>query len=213
MDILEITGRHKLLTAIEIQNEKDAKPLGKALMIGGLTVAEVTFRTPAAVEAVRNLVQSQPDMIIGAGSIVQIDQAKEAISAGARFIVSAGYSQELVDWCINQHVPVLPGVATASEITMALMHGLEVLKFFPAEVMGGINGIKALSAPFPTIKFIPMGGISSDNLGDYLKLPSVHACGGTWLANRKLIAEGKFDEITRLTHEALMIVQEVRKKN
>lgn len=210
MDILEITGRHGVLTAIEIQNAQDAVPLGRALLDGGLTVAEITFRTPAAAEAVRTMVQAYPDMIIGAGSIVNVEQAEKAVAAGAKFIVSAGFNPILVDWCIDQNMPALPGVATASEITFGLIRGLKVLKFFPAEVMGGMNGLKALSAPFPGMKFIPMGGISAKNLADYLKLPYVHAGGGSWLANKKLIAEGNYAEITRLTCEALAIVQEVR---
>lgn len=210
MDILEITGKHGLLTAIEIQNANDAVPLGQALVDGGLTVAEITFRTPAAAAAVRTMVQAYPEMIIGAGSIVDVKQAEEAVAAGARFIVSAGFNSVLVDWCIAQNLPVLPGVATASEITMGLVRGLKVLKYFPAEVMGGISCLKALSAPFPGMKFVPMGGISASNLANYLQQPFVHACGGTWLASKKLISEGNYAEITRLTCEALAIVQRVR---
>lgn len=210
MDILDITGKHGLLTAIEIQKAQDAMPLGRALLDGGLSVAEITFRTPAAAEAVRVMTTAYPEMVIGAGSIVHIEQAEEAVAAGAKFIVSAGFNPALVDWCIERNLPTLPGVATASEITMGVVRGLKVLKFFPAEVMGGMNGLKALSAPFPGMKFIPMGGVSAANLAEYLRLPYVHACGGSWPVNKKLIAEGNYAEITRLTREALSIIREVR---
>ena len=210
MDILEITGKFGILTAIELQNAMDAIPLGQALLHGGLSVAEITFRTDAAAEAIRTMVNAYPEMIVGAGSVVHIEQAEQAVAAGARFIVSAGFNPRLVDWCIEKGLPTLPGVATASEITMGVVRGLKVLKFFPAEVMGGMSGLKALSAPFPGMKFIPMGGVSAANLADYLRLPFVHACGGSWPVSKKLIAEGKFDEITRLTREALAIVKDVR---
>lgn len=210
MDILEITGKYGLLTAIELQTAQEAVPLGRALLEGGLSTAEITLRTTAAAAAIRSMVTEYPNMIIGAGSIVHIEQAEEAISSGASFIVSAGFNPILVDWCVDRNIPTLPGVSTPSEIIMGVMRGLKVLKFFPAEVMGGKKGLKALSAPFPGMKFIPMGGVSAANLADYFSLPCVHACGGSWLVNKKLIAEGKFEEITRLTREALSIIQEVR---
>jgi 2-dehydro-3-deoxyphosphogluconate aldolase/(4S)-4-hydroxy-2-oxoglutarate aldolase len=210
MDILDITGRHGLLTAIELEKAEDAVPLGRALLFGGLTIAEVTFRTTAASEALRIMVEGYPEMVIGAGSIVSVKQAETAVAAGAKFIVSAGFNPVLVDWCNERALPVLPGVATASELTQAVIRDLKVVKFFPAEVMGGLNGVKALSSPFPGMKFIPMGGVSAANLADYLRLPSVHACGGTWLASKKLIAQSNFDEITRLTSEALEIVRIAR---
>jgi 2-dehydro-3-deoxyphosphogluconate aldolase/(4S)-4-hydroxy-2-oxoglutarate aldolase len=210
MDILEITGKHGLLTAIELQNAGDAIPLGRALLDGGLTIAEITFRTPAAAEAVNTMVAAYPEMIVGAGSIVSVEWARVAVEAGAKFIVSAGFNPDLVDWCIERGLPTLPGVATASEVTQGVIRSLKVLKFFPAEPLGGINGLKALSAPFPTMKFIPMGGVSAANLADYLRLPCVHACGGSWPVNKKLIADGRFDEVTRLTREALAIIQQTR---
>jgi 2-dehydro-3-deoxyphosphogluconate aldolase/(4S)-4-hydroxy-2-oxoglutarate aldolase len=210
MDILEITGRFGLLAGIEIQKPEDAVPLGKALMDAGLFVTEITFRTAAAADAIRTMVKAHPQMTIGAGSIVQVTQAEEAIAAGASFIVSAGFNPDVVDWCMRKNIPTLPGVATASEITMGMVRGLKVLKFFPAEVMGGINGLKALSAPFPAMKFIPMGGVSAGNMADYLRLPYVHAIGGSWTVNKKLIADGNFAEIIRLTREALAIIREVR---
>lgn len=212
MDIVDITGKYGLLAAIEIEKLPDVEPLGKALLEAGLPVAEITFRTAVAADAIRSMTKKFPEMTIGAGSIVKISQAEEAISAGARFIVSAGFNSTLVDWCIDNNVPTLPGVATASEIMQGVMRNLKVLKFFPAEVMGGINGLKALSAPFPAMKFIPMGGVSAANMADYLRLPCVHAIGGSWTVNKKLIAEGKFADITKLTVEALSIIREVRAK-
>ena len=210
MDIFEITGKYGFLPVIELQNARDAVPLGRALLDGGLMVAEITFRTAAAVEAIRTMAVAYPQMIIGAGSVVHIEQAEGAVAAGARFIVSAGFNPILVDWCIEKNLPILPGVATASEIIMGVVRWLRVLKFFPAEVMGGINGLKAISAPFPEIKFVPTGGVSAANLADYLRLPSVQACGGSWPVSKKLIEEGKYNEVTRLTREALMIIREVR---
>ena len=212
MDILEITGRDRLLTAIEIEKSDDAIPLGRALLDGGLSVAEITFRTSAAVDALRKMVTAYPDMIIGVGSIISVVQAKEAVKEGAKFIVSAGFNPELVDWCIESNIPVLPGVATASEITMAIVRDLKVVKYFPAESMGGIKNLNAISAPFPKMKFIPMGGVSPDNLADYLKRPYVHACGGSWPVKKSLINEGKYSEITRLVSEALAIIREVKEK-
>ncbi|MBN1535481.1 MAG: bifunctional 4-hydroxy-2-oxoglutarate aldolase/2-dehydro-3-deoxy-phosphogluconate aldolase [Anaerolineales bacterium] len=210
MDIIEITGKHRLLTAIELQDLNKTVPLGQALLDGGISVAEITFRTEIAAKAVNKMIQSFPNMIIGAGSIIHVHQAEEAITAGAKFIVAAGFNPVLVDWCIDKQIPILPGVATASEITMGVVRGINVLKFFPAEVMGGIHGLKALSAPFPGIKFIPMGGISANNLENYIRLPFIHAIGGTWMVNKKLIEEGNFSEISRLTREALAIIKEVR---
>ncbi len=210
MDIVDFIGKNGLLTAIELQTTQDAIPLGRALLDGGLSVAEITFRTPAAPDALKAMVSAYPEMVIGAGSILFLEQAEVAVNAGAKFIVSAGINPEIVDWCIERNIPTLPGVATASEISIGAVKGLKVLKFFPAEIMGGIKGLKALSAPFPGIKFIPMGGISPTNLPDYINLPFVHACGGSWPVKKELISEGRFDEITRLTKEALSIIQQVR---
>ena len=211
MDILENIGECGLLSAIEISKAEDAIPLGTALLNGGLSIAEITFRTEAASEALHLMAKTYPEMIIGAGSIVRIEQAKEAIDAGAKFIVSAGFNQELVDWCKDHEILTIPGVATASEISLGLLKGLKVLKFFPVEAMGGVNLLKALSAPFPGIKFIPMGGISPDNLTDYIKLPFVHACGGSWSVSKRLLSDMNFSKITELTKQALSIVKETRR--
>ncbi len=180
------------------------------MLEGGLTVGEVTFRTEAAAQALKTLAGTYPQMTVGAGSVVFIEQAQQALEAGAKFIVSAGFNPELVDWCMANRLPVLPGVATASEITMAVVRGLKVVKFFPAEIMGGVKGIQALSAPFPGMKFIPMGGVSAENMANYLQLAPVHAIGGSWPVHKKLIASGNYGEITRLIKEALNIFKEAR---
>jgi len=209
-DLLEKLGVLGVVPVVEIERAEDAVELGKALMAGGLPCAEITFRTAAAEEAIRRISSSLPEIIIGAGTVLSVDQANRAVSAGAQFIVSPGFNQKVVDWCLQNEIPVTPGVLTPTEIDMALDRGLKILKFFPAEAMGGIAVLKAISAPYRGVKFIPTGGISKDNLADYLALPSVHCCGGSWLVKASLISAGKFDEITRLTQEAVAVVRRVR---
>ncbi|MGA9347475.1 MAG: bifunctional 4-hydroxy-2-oxoglutarate aldolase/2-dehydro-3-deoxy-phosphogluconate aldolase [Anaerolineae bacterium] len=209
-DLLEKLGVLGVVPVVEIERAEDAVELGKALMAGGLPCAEITFRTAAAEEAIRRISSSLPEIIVGAGTVLSVDQANKAASAGAQFIVSPGFNQKVVDWCLQNEIPVTPGVLTPTEIDMALDRGLRILKFFPAEAMGGIAVLKAISAPYRGVKFIPTGGISKDNLADYLTLPSVHCCGGSWLVKASLISAGKFDEITRLTQEAVSIVRRVR---
>ena len=210
MDCITMIGDNGIFPAIELQDAADAIPLGQALLDGGLPIVEITYRTAAASEALKRISNTYKQMLIGAGSVVFVSQAEDAISSGAQFIVAAGFNPELVDWCISKGVPVIPGVATPSEITQGVLRKLKVLKFFPAEVMGGINGLKAIAAPFPGIKFIPMGGISTANLAQYLRMPMVLACGGSWIASKSLLAQKNFDEISRLTQEAIGIVKEVR---
>lgn len=210
MDSITKIGVNGIFPVVELQDAADAIPLGQALLDGGLPIVEVTYRTDAASEAIKRITSTYKQMLVGAGSVVHVSQAEDAISSGAQFIVAAGFNPELVDWCIGKGVPVIPGVATPSEITMGVLRELKVLKFFPAEVMGGINGLKAISAPFPGMKFIPMGGISAANMAQYLSMPMVHACGGSWLVSKSLIAQKNFDEIRRLTQEAISIVKKVR---
>lgn len=179
-------------------------------MAGGLPCAEITFRTAAAQQAIRSIASSLPGITLGAGTVLTVEQADRAVSAGAQFIVSPGFNEKVVDWCLETGVPVTPGVATPTEIEMALDRGLEILKFFPAEAMGGIKTLKAISAPYVGVRFIPTGGVNLDNLADYLGLPSVHCCGGSWLVKSKLISQGSFDEITRVTQDAMAVVHRVR---
>ena len=209
-DLLEKLGVLGVVPVVEIERAEDAVELGQALLAGGLPCAEITFRTAAAEEAIRRISSSLPEVIVGAGTVLSVDQANRAASAGAQFIVSPGFNQKVVDWCLQNEMPVTPGVLTPTEIDMALDRELRILKFFPAEAMGGVATLKAISAPYRGVKFIPTGGISKDNLADYLALPSVHCCGGSWLVKASLISAGKFDEITRLTQEAVSVVRRVR---
>ena len=199
-----------IVPVVAIAQAEDAIHLGQALLDGGLPCAEITFRTAAAEEAIKRIASELPDILVGAGTVLNVDQAKRAVSAGARFIVSPGFDAKVVSWCLKQGIVVTPGVATPTEINMALDHGLSILKFFPAEALGGVKTLKAISAPYVNVKFIPTGGVTLENLADYLRLPSVHACGGSWLVKRSLIDAGDFDEIARRSREALEVVRQVR---
>jgi 2-dehydro-3-deoxyphosphogluconate aldolase/(4S)-4-hydroxy-2-oxoglutarate aldolase len=209
-DVLEKLGLLGVVPVVRIERSDDAVELGRALLAGGLPCAEITFRTAAAEEAIRRISSSLPEIIVGAGTVLSVDQANRAVSAGAQFIVSPGFNQKVVDWCLRNEIPVTPGVVTPTEIDMALDRGLKILKFFPAEAMGGIATLKAIAAPYGGVKFIPTGGINQDNLTDYLAQPSVHCCGGSWLVKAQLISTGAFDKITRLTQEAVAIVRQHR---
>ncbi len=210
--LLRQLGEFGVVPVIALRQVDDAIKLGQALLSGGLPCAEITFRTDAAEEAIRSIVSELPEIVVGAGTVLSVDQAEKAVAAGAQFIVSPGYDQKIVSWCLDQDIFIAPGVATPTEINMALDHGLRILKFFPAEPLGGVKTLKAISAPYGNVKFIPTGGVNAKNLADYLSLPSVHTCGGSWIVERKLIDEGKFDEITRRVKEALKIVEQVRSK-
>ena len=201
--ILERIEQLGIVPVVKIDDAGQAVPLARALLGGGLPVAEITFRTEAAEDAIRNIVAQVPDMLVGAGTVLTTDQAKRAIDAGVRFIVTPGLSPKVVEFCLEREMPVTPGVATPTDIQTALELGLDILKFFPAEAFGGLSTLKALSAPFGAVRFIPTGGISADNLVDYLMFPKVLACGGSWMVKDTLIKNGRFDEITRLTREAV----------
>ncbi len=209
-DLLEEVGRLGVVPVVKIERPEDAVDLGKALLAGGLPCAEITFRTAAAEEAIQRISSNLPEVVVGAGTVLSLNQAERAVAAGARFIVSPGFDHQVVDWCLENQIPVTPGVATPTEIHMALSKGLEVLKFFPAEALGGIKTLKAIAAPYGGVKFIPTGGINKGNLADYLAHPSVHCCGGSWLVKASLISGGEFDEITQLTRDAMSVVREVR---
>jgi 2-dehydro-3-deoxyphosphogluconate aldolase/(4S)-4-hydroxy-2-oxoglutarate aldolase len=209
-ELLEKLGRLGVVPVVKIERAEDAVELGRALLAGGLPCAEITFRTAAAEEAIRRISSSLPEIIVGAGTVLSAEQASRAVSAGARFIVSPGFNPKVADWCLKHEVPIIPGVATPTEIEMALDKGVEILKFFPAERMGGIAMLKALAAPYGGIRFMPTGGINQDNLADYLAQPSVHCCGGSWLVRANLISAGRFDEITQLTLDAMSVVRRVR---
>jgi 2-dehydro-3-deoxyphosphogluconate aldolase/(4S)-4-hydroxy-2-oxoglutarate aldolase len=209
-EILDTLGHLGVVPVVKIDQAEEAVPLGNALIAGGLPCAEITFRTGAAEEAIRRIASELPQVVIGAGTVLSVEQAEKAVAAGARYIVSPGFDPKVVDWCLTHDVAVTPGVATPTEINMALDKGLNILKFFPAEALGGLKTLKALAAPYVGVKFIPTGGINPKNLADYLSLPAVHACGGSWLVKGTLISAGEFIEITRLAEEARAIVRQVR---
>jgi 2-dehydro-3-deoxyphosphogluconate aldolase/(4S)-4-hydroxy-2-oxoglutarate aldolase len=208
--VLERLGELALIPVVKIEDAQDSIELGNALINAGLPCAEITFRTDAAEAAIQSLTSTFPDMLVGAGTVLTIDQAKKAVGAGAQFIVAPGFSPRIVDWCLEHKVAVTPGVATPTEIEMALDKGLNIVKFFPAEAIGGIATLKAIAAPYSGVKFIPTGGINPTNLADYLVLPMVHACGGSWMVQANLITNREFDKITSITQDAVSIVQQQR---
>ncbi len=199
-----------VIPVVQIEHAEDAIDLATALLEGGLPCAEITFRTESAEEAIRSIATALPEIILGAGTVLTINQADKALQAGAQFIVSPGFNPKIVDWCLENNVLVLPGVATPTEIEMGMGKGLKYLKFFPAQAMGGVELLKAMAAPYNGIKFIPTGGISAQNLADYLVLPMVLACGGSWFVKSNLINAKNFTEIARLTKEAVAIVYQCR---
>jgi 2-dehydro-3-deoxyphosphogluconate aldolase/(4S)-4-hydroxy-2-oxoglutarate aldolase len=208
--IFEALCQIGVVPVIAIDRADDAVPLARALLAGGIGCAEITFRTAAAAEAIRRMTGEVREMLAGAGTVLTVQQAEQAALAGAQYIVSPGFDAAVVDWCQEHHVPVLPGVATPTEINMALVRGLKLLKFFPAEEFGGVRMLKALYGPYPEVRFIPTGGIRAHNLAEYLALPNVAACGGSWMATSRMIAGGQFEEIARLSTEARAIVRRER---
>lgn len=208
--IFEALCQIGVVPVIAIDRADDAVPLARALLTGGIGCAEITFRTAAAAEAIRRLTGEVREMLAGAGTVLTVQQAEQAVLAGAQYIVSPGFDAAVVDWCQEHHVPVLPGVATPTEINMALARGLKIFKFFPAEEFGGVRMLKALYGPYPEVRFIPTGGIRAHNLAEYLALPNVAACGGSWMATSRMIAGGQFEEIARLSTEARAIVRRER---
>ena len=202
-EVLEKIGELGLVPVVKIERSEDALSLGKSLIDGDLPLAEITFRTTAAETAIRTLTQELPELLVGAGTVLSVEQVKKAISAGAQFIVSPGFNPEIVDYCVDNNICVTPGLNAPTQIEMALKRGLEVVKFFPAEASGGLELLKAMAAPYSGIQFIPTGGISKENLCSYLSFSRVHACGGSWMVKADLISEGRFDEITRLSREAV----------
>lgn len=206
-DVMSVIREKRIVPVVKLERAEDARPLAEALMNGGLPLAEVTFRTAAAKEAIRLIRTKYPDMLCGAGTVVNIDQAEEAVEAGAAFIVSPGFSKEVIEFALRKNIPVLPGCCTPTEIIEAMRYNLKVVKFFPAKQYGGMDTIKALAAPFPGIKFMPTGGINAQNLREYLDQDVIYACGGSWMVSDKLIQEKRFDEITRLTREAVELAK------
>lgn len=195
-----------IVPVAKLDNAKDAVPLAKALCEGGLPCAEVTFRTAAAEESIRLMRQAYPDMLIGAGTVLTTEQVDQAVNAGATFIVSPGLNPKVVRYCVERNIPITPGCANPSDIEAAIELGLEVVKFFPAEAAGGLAMIKAMSAPYVNMKFMPTGGINAKNLLSYLDFPKIIACGGSWMVSDELVKAGDFDKITALTREAVNLM-------
>ena len=210
MDMYEKFRTIGIVPVVVLDDAKDAVPLGNALCEGGLPCAEVTFRTAAAFDTIKAMKNNFPDMLVGAGTVLTPEQVDRALEAGASFIVSPGLNPRVVAHCLEVGVPIVPGTQTPSEMEQALEFGLEVVKFFPAEPAGGLKMIKAVAAPYTTLKFMPTGGINAQNGRDYLAYDRILACGGSWMVKKDLISAGKFDEIRAMTAEAAAIVKEVR---
>lgn len=198
-----------IIPVVVLNDAKDAEPLGRALMEGGLPAAEVTFRTDAAEESIRIMSENFPDMLVGAGTVLTTDQVDRAVKAGAKFIVSPGFDKEVVEYCLSKDIPVCPGTQTASEMIQAIKLGLTHVKFFPAENAGGLKMIKAIGAALASLKFMPTGGISASNVREYLESDKIFCCGGSWMVKGDMIKAGAFEEIKAKVSEAAAIVKEI----
>lgn len=199
-----------IVPVVVLNRVEDATPLAHALMAAGMRSAEVTFRTPCAADCIRAMADAEPEMCVGAGTVLTVAQVDEALNAGAQFVVSPGYSETVVRACIERNVPVLPGTVTPSEVTAAEGLGLKVTKFFPAAQYGGLTTIKALAAPFMSHRFMPTGGVNTGNVAEYLSCPSIIACGGTWMVKPDLFADGDFSQVTEIGAEAIRLAREAR---
>ncbi|HSL28984.1 MAG TPA: bifunctional 4-hydroxy-2-oxoglutarate aldolase/2-dehydro-3-deoxy-phosphogluconate aldolase [Anaerolineales bacterium] len=199
-----------IIPVLEIDSVQRAIPLAEALLAGGLPVAEITMRTEAALESIQVVANAVPQVIVGAGTVLSREQAEAARAAGAQFLVSPGIVEEVVTWAQESRIPLIAGAVTPTEMMHGIRLGLDILKFFPAETMGGLKAIQSMSDPFPQLRFIPTGGIRPENAGQYLQHEKIHAVGGSWMAKRQMIAEGKFNEIERLAKEASYIVKQIR---
>ena len=209
-EVLKQIEKIGIVPVVVLEDTKDAEPLGKALCEGGLPCAEVTFRTDAAEESIRIMAEKFPEMLVGAGTVLTIDQVDRAVNAGAKFIVSPGLNPKVTAYCVEKGIPVTPGAANPSNVEQAIELGLDVVKFFPAEQAGGLSYIKAIAAPYTGMKFMPTGGINAENVKEYLACDKILACGGSWMVKGDLIKAGEFDKITELVKEAANIVKEIR---
>ena len=199
-----------VVPVVVLDDVKDALPLAKALTEGGLPCAEVTFRTEAAEESIKAMAEAYPDMVVGAGTVLTIEQVDVAVKAGAKFIVSPGFDPEIVDYCLEKEIPIFPGCVTPSEVAQAVKRGLKVVKFFPAEPAGGVAMIKAMAAPYHQLRFMPTGGLGTQNLKDYLGFDKIICCGGSWMVKGDLIRNGEFEKICKLTKEAKELAKSIR---
>lgn len=210
MTVTERLAACGVVPVVVIDDVKDAVPTAKAMLKGGIDVMEITFRTAAAADSIKAVSKECPDMVVGAGTVITLEQCKKAVENGAKFIVAPGYDEEVVAWCCENNVPVTPGCVTPTEIMMALKHDLKVVKFFPANVYGGLTALKALAGPFGGIKFIPTGGVNADNLAEFLKSPYIFAVGGSWVSPKGDIKANNFEKITELCAVARKTADEAR---
>lgn len=202
---------YAVVPVVVLNDAEDAAPLADALVKGGLPCAEVTFRTEAAEESIRIMSEKYPEMLVGAGTILTVDQVDRAVAAGAKFIVSPGFDPEIVDYCLKKNIPVFPGCVSPSEVAQAVKRGLKVVKFFPAEQAGGLAMLKAMAAPYTMLKFMPTGGINTKNLKEYLGFSKILCCGGSWMVKGDMIKNKEFDKITEMTREATELAAAARR--
>ena len=207
MTVMERLANSIVVPVVVLDKAEDAVPTARAMAAGGVDTMEITFRTACAPEAIKAVAESCPDVLVGAGTIINVEQAKLAVEMGAKFIVSPGFSDEVVGWCVANGIPVAPGCVTPTEIMGALKHGLKMVKFFPANVYGGLNAMKNLSAPFVGIKFMPTGGVNATNIKEYVSAPFIHAVGGSWVCPKADIAAGNWEKITKLCADARAAAQ------
>lgn len=207
--VLEKLGSSGIVPVVVIENADDAVPTANAMLDGGVDVMEITFRTAAAPECIRRVSNTCPSMLVGAGTVITLEQAKRAVDCGAKFIVAPGYDEDVVTWCCENHIPVTPGCVTPTEIMLAQKHGLNVVKFFPANVYGGLSAIKALAGPFGGMKFIPTGGVNQNNMAQFLVSTYIHAVGGSWVCPKADISTHKFDKIASLCAAAREVINSV----
>jgi len=208
-EVIARLAQLRVIPVMALEDAADAKPLAEALLAGGLPCAEVTFRTAAALESMRAFAQV-PGMLVGAGTVLKPEQAQAAADAGAQFMVTPGFNPRVVTYCLSHGLSIVPGISDPTSVEMALEHGLEVVKFFPAEACGGVKYLKAISAPYSMMRFIPTGGIEPSNLKSYLAFPKVVACGGTWMVRPELLKEKNWKLVTELAREAVELAREVK---
>ena len=207
MNVSERLARSAVVPVVVLDDAKDAVATAKALLAGGVDVMEITFRTAAAADSIKAVAENCPDMLVGAGTVITLEQCKKAVECGAKFIVSPGFDEEVVRWCVENGVAVTPGCVTPTEIMAAMKLGLNVVKFFPAGVYGGLSAMKALSGPFGGVQFLPTGGVNAKNIGEYLAAPYVFAVGGSWVCPKADIAAGNFEKLTELCRESKAAIQ------
>ena len=209
-ELLKNISQIGIVPVVVLDDASKAVRVAEALINGGIDCAEVTFRTDAAEESIKSISEAYPDMLLGAGTVLSVKQVDKAVAAGAKFIVTPGFNPEVVNYCVEKRIPIVPGCMDTNAIEMALSAGLDTVKFFPAEQAGGVKMLKALAGPYVNVHFMPTGGINKDNIREYLAFNKVVACGGSWMVKKDLIESGKFDEITRLAHEAVMTMLNFR---